>query len=223
MAQQNSKDGGGLRGLVIGIVVFVVAVGAAFTVISNKSNSQAKTPSVVSKADGYGIVFNPTGSPTIEIWEDFQCPVCAQFESINHSYIESLARGKDVKVVYYPLSFLGPESVLAANAAGCAAEEGKFLEFHRSLYMNQPAENSGAINATWLQLLGAGAGLTSNKYINCVTKGSYYGWVKNVAANGAKNNINSTPTVKVNGKELDRATQYMDSAAFKKAITDAGA
>ncbi|CAB4529833.1 unannotated protein [freshwater metagenome] len=223
MAQQNSKDGGGLRGLVIGMVVFVVAVGAAFTVISNKSNSQAKTPSVVSKADGYGIVFNPTGSPTIEIWEDFQCPVCAQFESINHSYIESLARGKDVKVVYYPLSFLGPESVLAANAAGCAAEEGKFLEFHRSLYMNQPAENSGAINATWLQLLGAGAGLTSNKYINCVTKGSYYGWVKNVAANGAKNNINSTPTVKVNGKELDRATQYMDSAAFKKAITDAGA
>jgi protein-disulfide isomerase len=56
-----------------------------------------------------------------------------------------------------------------------------------------------------------------------VTKGSYYDWVKNVAADGAKNNINSTPTVKVNGKELDRATQYMDSAAFKKALTSAGA
>lgn len=223
MAQQSGKSGGGLRGLVLGMIVFVVASGVAFSFISNKSNSHAKTPSAVSQTDGYGIVFNPTGSPTIDIWEDFQCPVCAKFESINHSYIESLARGKKVKVVYHPLSFIGPESILAANAGGCAAEEGKFLEFHQSVYMNQPAENSGAINATWLQLLGAGAGIKSNKYINCVTKGSYYDWVKNVAADGAKNNINSTPTVKVNGKELDRATQYMDSAAFKKALTSAGA
>ena len=212
-----------MRGLVIGMVVFVLLAGVGASVLSNKSNTHAATPSAVSKADGYGIVFNPTGTTTVDIWEDFQCPVCARFESINGSYIESLARGKDVKVVFHPLSFIGPESILAANAAGCAAESGKFLEFHRALYINQPAENSGAINSTWLQLLGAAAGIKSNKFINCVTKGSYYDWVKNVATDGGKNNINSTPTVKVNGKELDRATQYMDSAAFKKAVGSAGA
>jgi len=222
VAKEKDKKGG-MQGLVIGMVVFVLLAGVAASFLSKKTNSHAATPSVVSKADGYGIVFNPQGSPTVDIWEDFQCPICARFESINGSYIESLARDTKVKVVFHPLSFIGPESILAANAGGCAAEAGKYLEFHRSVYINQPAENSGAITSTWLQLLGAAAGIKSNKFINCVTKGSYYDWVKNVAADGAAKNINSTPTVKVNGKELDRATQYMDSAAFKKAITAAGA
>jgi len=212
-----------MRGLVIGMIVFVLVVGVGASVLAKQSSTHAATPSAVSKADGYGIVFNPKGSPTVDIWEDFQCPICGRFESINGSYIESLARDNKVKVVFHTLSFIGPESILAANAGGCSAEQGKFLEFHRSVYINQPAENSGAITSTWLQLLGAAAGIKSNKYINCVTKGSYYDWVKNVAAAGAKQNINSTPTVKVNGKELDRATQYMDAAAFKKAITSAGA
>ena len=222
MAQDKDKKGG-MRGLVLGMVVFVLLAGVGASLLSKKTNTHAATPSAVSKADGYGIVFNPQGSPTVDIWEDFQCPICARFESINGSYIESLARDNKVKVVFHPLSFIGPESILAANAAGCSSEAGKFLEFHRSVYINQPAENSGAITSTWLQLLGAAAGIKSNKYINCVTKGSYYDWVKNIAADGATQKINSTPTVKINGKELDRATQYMDSAAFKKAVTSAGA
>jgi protein-disulfide isomerase len=31
--------------------------------------------------------------------------------------------------------------------------------------------------------------------------------------------INATPTIFVNGKELDRATQYYDPAAFTKALS----
>lgn len=222
MAQQNGKGGSSLSKLVIGMIVFVVAVGVVFSLLSNQTKTSAKTPSIVSKADGYGIVFNPNGATRVDIWEDFQCPVCARFESVNGSFIDSLVKEGKTKVVYHPLSFIGPESIVAANAAGCAADEGKFLQFHRALYMNQPAENSGAITPTWLQLLGTAAGIKSNKYINCVSKGSFYDWVKNVAADGAKNNINSTPTVKVNGKELDRATQYMDATAFKNAVINAG-
>ena len=66
------------RNLVIGMVAFVVAIGAIFSVVSNRENTSAALPSSVSKADGYGIVFNGdlTGVPVIDIWEDFQCPVC---------------------------------------------------------------------------------------------------------------------------------------------------
>lgn len=168
MAQQNGKGGSSLSKLVIGMIVFVVAVGVVFSLLSNQTKTSAKTPSVVSKADGYGIVFNPNGATRVDIWEDFQCPVCARFESVNGSFIDSLVKEGKTKVVYHPLSFIGPESIVAANAAGCAADEGKFLQFHRALYMNQPAENSGAITPTWLQLLGTAAGIKSNKYINCV-------------------------------------------------------
>ena len=222
VADKKGKDGG-LRGLVIGMVVFVVAIGVIFSVVSSKSNDHAATPSSVVKANGYGIAFNDSGKPQVDIWEDFQCPICQHFESINHSYIESLARGNKVKVVFHPLSFIGAESILAANAAACAADQGKFLDYHYALYLNQGTENSGHISNSWLEGIGASVGITSSKFTKCVENLSYSGWVKNIAADGATKNVNATPTVFVNGKELDRNTQYMDPAAFQKALVAAGA
>jgi protein-disulfide isomerase len=220
---QQKDSGGGLRGLVIGMVVFVVAVGVLFTVLSNKSNDHAATPSSVVKANGYGITFNANAKTQVDIWEDFQCPICQHFESINHAYIESLARGNKVKVVFHPLSFIGAESILAANAAACAADQGKFLDYHYALYLNQGTENTGHITNGWLEGLASSVGITSSKFTSCVENMNYSGWVKNIAADGARKNVNATPTVFVNGKELNRNTQYMDPAAFQAAILAAGA
>jgi protein-disulfide isomerase len=208
------------------MVVLVVAVGAIFSVISNRENTSAALPSSVSQEDGYGIVFNGdlTGVPVIDIWEDFQCPVCARFEQTNGEYIEKLIEEKKAKVIYHTLSFLGPESVLAANAAACSSDENKFLGFHKAFYQNLPAENSGAVTTDFLVSLGQGLGITSDKFKNCVANLDYQGWVNNVAASGSEKNVNSTPTVFINGKEIRRATSsvdlgdYFDPAAFARAV-----
>lgn len=214
------------RNLVIGMVALVVAVGAIFSVISNRENTSAALPSSVSQEDGYGIVFNGdlTGVPVVDIWEDFQCPVCARFTQTNGDYIEKLIEEKKAKVVYHTLSFLGPESVLAANAAACSSDENKFLGFHKAFYANLPAENSGAVTSDYLIALGQGVGITSDKFKSCVANLEYSGWVNNVAASGSEQNVNSTPTVFVNGKEIRRATSsvdlgdYFDPAAFARAV-----
>jgi protein-disulfide isomerase len=214
------------RNLVIGMVVLVVAVGAIFSVLGNKENTSAALPSSVSKADGYGIVFNGdlTGVPVIDVWEDFQCPVCARFEQTNSDYLEKIIEEKKAKVVFHTLSFLGPESALSANAAACASDENKFLGFHKAFYANQPAENSGAITVDYLVSLGESLGITSDKFKSCVANLDYKEWVNNVAASGSEKNINSTPTVLVNGKEIRRATSntdlgdYFDPAAFVRAV-----
>ena len=211
------------RNLVIGMVALVVAVGAIFSVISNRENTSAALPSSVSQDDGYGIVFNGdlTGVPVVDIWEDFQCPVCARFTQTNGDYIEKLIEEKKAKVVFHTLSFLGPESVLAANAAACSSDENKFLGFHKAFYANLPAENSGAVTADYLVALGQGVGITSDKFKSCVANLDYQGWVNNVADEGAKRNINSTPTVLINGKEIDRETAYSSLAGFMLAIEKA--
>jgi protein-disulfide isomerase len=208
------------RNLVIGMVALVVVVGASFSYFGSKGSVSAAIPSSVSAADGYGIVFNKDvkNVPTINVYEDFQCPVCARFEAINGLTLEKAITEKKAKVVYHVLSFLGTESILAANAAACASDEGKYLAFHRAFYANQPAENSGAINAEFLKAIGVSIGIDSPKFAACVDNGGYSGWVKNVAEAGAKANVNSTPTVFVDGKELDRATEYFNVEAFAKAI-----
>ena len=120
--------------------------------------------------------------------------------------------------MYHTLSFLGPESIAAANAAACAADEGKFLDFHKLLYVNQPKENSGAWSNANLAEFGKSVGITSDKFATCVNKGKFADWVGNVATEGAKKNVNSTPTVFINGKELNRGNDYYDRNLFKAAV-----
>ena len=220
MATSSSGGDKVTRNLVIGMVALVVVVGATFSYFGSKGSTTAAIPSSVSKTDGYGIVFNADvpNIPTIDVYEDFQCPVCARFEAINGITLEKAIEEKKAKVVYHVLSFLGTESILAANASACAADEDKFLAFHKAFYTNQPAENAGAINATFLKALGASIGLTSDKFAKCVDDGGYYDWVKNVGEAGSKANVNSTPTVFVNGKEIDRNTEYFNVEAFANAI-----
>jgi len=211
------------RNLVIAVVVGVVLIMLVPTLLSKQTDTSAAIPASVSAEDGYGIVFNKelTDAPFIEIYEDFQCPACARFESIAGEYIEELITTKKAKVAFHTLSFLGGESQIAANAAACSADEGKFLQLHKTLMANQPSENSGAWNSAYFSTLGLGLGISSPEYDKCVADNKYMGWVKNVAEEGAKRNINSTPTVLINGKEIDRNTAYASLGDFMLAVEKA--
>jgi len=220
MANQKPGKDNFTRNLVIAVVVGVVLIMLVPTLLSKKTNTSAKIPASVSADRGYGIVFNDElkGVPVLDIYEDFQCPVCAQFEKLQGDYIESLITAKKATVVYHTLSFLGPESVNAANAAACSADQGKFLQYHRALYANQPQENTGVWSTDVLGVLGQAAGIMSKEFTSCVNDMAYQGWVNNVATAGAKANVNSTPTVFINGKEIDRKSEYFSADKFKAAV-----
>lgn len=212
------------RNLVIAVIVGVLAIMVTPKLLSQKSDVNAAIPASVSKSDGYGVTFNGdvAGIPTVDIWEDFQCPVCGQFEAVNGDYIASLIADKKAKVIYHPLSFIGTESKIAANAAACSADEGKYVAFHNGLYKQQATtENSGKWSTDFILSFSETIGLNSEKFKSCVKNGEYSGWVENVAKDGAAKNVNSTPTVFVNGKEIDRNTQYFNPVEFKKAIEGA--
>jgi protein-disulfide isomerase len=210
------------RNLVIGMVVLVVAVTVGVSLSSNNVKDIAATPSSVEKSEGYGIVFNKglAGVPKIDIWEDFQCPVCKDFEVVNNKQIREWIESKKVIAVFHPLSFIGAESAFMANAAACSADEGKFLQFHEALYVNQAeAENTGKWHATTLSALGANLNITSKSFTECVNNGKYKDWVNSVANDGQAKNVDSTPTVFINGKEIERINQnYFDAATFEKLV-----
>lgn len=221
MATAKKKDNV-TRNLVIGMVVLVVAVTVGVSLSSNKAKESAAVPSSVDKAEGYGIVFNKglADVPKIDIWEDFQCPVCRDFEVVNNKQIREWIEAKKVTAVFHPLSFIGAESAYMANAAACSADEGKFLQYHEALYANQASsENSGKWNATTLITLGANLKITSKNFSDCVTQGKYLGWVENVASDGAAKKVDSTPTVFINGKEIERLQKnYFDAATFENLV-----
>ena len=210
------------RNLVIGMIAMVLVVGVAVSLTSNKAKENAATPSSVEKSEGYGIVFNKglSGVPKLDIWEDFQCPVCRDFEAVNNKQIREWIDTKKVVAVFHPLSFIGAESAYMANAAACSADESKFLSYHEALYANQAsAENSGKWDATTLIGLGSNMGITSKNFAECVSSAKYQDWVTNVANDGQSKKIDSTPTVLINGKEIERnQANYFDAATFAKLV-----
>lgn len=205
------------RWLVIGMVTLVVASGAIFSVVGEKSKANESftilkdfkvgptVTSTVDDANGSGITFNNGAAKTVDIWEDPQCPVCNTFEQANGEFIDDLVRAKKANVVYHVLSFLDNESVSAANAAYCAADEGRYLDFHKAMYLVQPVlENSGFYSTENLVKIGSYAGLTSQSFIDCVTKGSKLDKVKAAYDSMAKYKVQGTPTVFFNGKLWER-------------------
>ena len=65
MANSNKGDKG-LRAIVIGMIVFVLAVTGFFIYLDKKPAQNALSPASISKADGSGLVFNPTSKPQID-------------------------------------------------------------------------------------------------------------------------------------------------------------
>jgi protein-disulfide isomerase len=151
---------------------------------------------------------------TIDIYEDFLCPGCGQFEQAYHQRLAQAAADGTARVVYHPVAILDElsepagYSTLAAGATFCAAQAGIFPRFHDSLFATQPAEGGpGWTSAQFQQLsrdLGAG-----DSFASCMQAGTD----RRVAASTeiARRFISGlrpdgrfgTPSVVVNGKLAD--------------------
>jgi protein-disulfide isomerase len=232
MAKQAAKSTDNTtRWIVIGMVLLVVVTGVVFSLFSQNSKESASLAgldgttlkpaitSTIDTANGSPITFDNGAVTVIDVWEDPQCPVCKLFEDANGDYIESLIREKKATVRYHVLSFLGDESVRAANASFCAADEGQYLDFHHALYAVQsPLENSGFWSNETLVNIGKKIGITSKSFSDCVTKGSKVEIVKANYDSMSKFGVQGTPTVFINGKKWERTQNEFSLEEFKAAV-----
>lgn len=231
MAKQAKAQDNTTRWIVIAMVLLVVVTGVVFSLMSqsNKENAslaaldgtklKAAVTATIDPANGSAIVLNPGQAKVIDVWEDPQCPICKNFEDANGDYIESLVRDNKATVRFHVLSFLGDESVRAANASFCAADEGQYLDFHHALYAVQsPLENSGFWSNEKLVAIGKTIGISSKKFSDCVTKGSKIALVKANYDSMEKFGVKGTPTVFINGKLWERKSPDFNLAEFKAAV-----
>ncbi len=232
MAKQVAKKADNTtRWIVIAMVSLVVVTGVVFSLFGQSSKESASIaaldgytlkPAVTSTIDpnnGSAITFDNGAVTTIDVWEDPQCPVCKFFADANGDYLDSLIREKKATVRYHVLSFLGDESVRAANASFCAADEGQYLDFHKALYTVQSQlENSGFWSNESLVNIGKKIGINSTKFEDCVTKGSKVDLVQANSDSMSKYGVQGTPTVFINGKLWERTQNEFVLEEFKAAV-----
>jgi hypothetical protein len=142
------------------------------------------------------------------IFEDPQCPYCRQFEDSSGDLLRREIAAGAVSVEYRIRSFLGIESVRAANALAIAAGAGRFDELRREMFANQPPEHSDGFSTADLLELGSRAGLTGPDYASAVREGRYEHWVRQIDGIFEEQDHDGTPFAILDGKPLDSETLY---------------
>ena len=173
--------------------------------------------------DKAGLTVAGGGSVPVEVYLDFLCPHCRDFEASTSDTLNQLAAQNKIHLVWHTLGFLDSASAppgystRAANAAACASDGGKLAQYGAALFANQPAEGGPGLTDDQLVDLGGPVGLNAPSFAQCVRNGTYEPWVANVNAEAAQRNVNSTPTVYVDGKLLDNPTADNIRAAVSAA------
>jgi protein-disulfide isomerase len=143
--------------------------------------------------------------PVLQVYEDFQCPICDEFEMANGGTIEKLAFQGQVKVVYHPFTiFVGSQprqanSTRAWAAAKCVPAS-SWVRYHSLLYANQPSETAeNGFPIPQLLALGRRIRLTSSAFTQCVTSQQYAAQLVPLSNRIVNGGVNATPTVRLNG------------------------
>lgn len=213
LAAIKPKDGPSkvLLGAVIAAVL-IVALVVVVIVNAEKSKTSAGGPAG-SVDNGGGIALYQdkakAGAPTLDVYEDFQCPFCGQLEATAGKDIIALGQSGAVKLTYHTMTILDrpgkDDSLRASNAALCAADAGKFTDYHAALFAAQPQEGVGYTDATLKSIAGT-AGMTGDvksTFDTCVTNQTYQSYAKNMQTNAEEAGVFSTPKLKLDGKALD--------------------
>lgn len=165
---------------------------------------------------------------TIFIFSDYQCPFCGKFfkESellIRKNYVET---GK-LKMVYKDLAFLGPESIVAAQAAECAKDQGKYWAYHDAIFEIEIKEfetlgnneHTGNLNKETFKKIASDLKMNTDEFLACFDSQKYAAEVeKDTKEANSIMERPSTPTIFINDKMIQGAYPYN---VFSQAIDEA--
>jgi len=215
----------------VAVVAAIVVIGAAMIFSQQKGGSPTASSSVIAPVAGTpasiptdGLTLGDASARvTVDIYGDFRCSACKAFttQGTEKSIVDNYISNGKAKLVWHNRLVIdeilgGHSSLDAANAALCAADQGKFWTMHDWLYANS-AENDTAFVPARLKAIGQAAGLDMARYQPCLDAGTHSVAISTENAALVKT-ITGTPTVYVAGKFVGPAGTIPSYDAIKAAI-----
>lgn len=155
---------------------------------------------------------NPSAAVNIVEFSDFDCPFCRQAQSTLKSLLDRYQEKVSIAYRDFPLREKHPQAELAAEAARCAGEQGKFWEYHDLLF----AETARRDRADLLRFSET-LKLEREQFDECLTSGRYKQQIEQDRLDGARIGVSATPAFFINGVLILGAQPV---SAFEKIIDE---
>lgn len=164
------------------------------------------TPGVYPNAKGT-TMGNPDAPVKIEVFEDFQCHACQNYnQNVEPLIIEQLVKTNKVYYVFHHYPFLDDqaatkESDQAANASMCAAHQDRFWDYKQLLFANM-TNTIGQFRDKLLLAFAESLGLDMNDFQQCFEENRYKDQIQADITLARQMRVTGTPSVFVNGKQI---------------------
>lgn len=227
-AASRKAKGDSSRKLFLGILGAVLLVGvlSLVYVTTRKAEPTAATaiappPPGGAKAEGY-VLGNPAAPVQILEFADFECPSCARFSILTEGDVrKQIVDAGLASFTFYDFPLPQHKNSLAAhNSAACAGEQGKFWEMHDRLFNEQDRWSTEATDDPTSLMRGYAEtiGIALPQWEQCVSSRKYQYRIDANQAEGARRNVNSTPTFIIADKMFAGSLSYDE---FKKYVDEA--
>ena len=204
------------------IVGVLIGIGLVSNLDQDSGNSSVLTKENL--IEGSIIMGRPNAKITIVEFGDYQCTFCYKFHDetmkrINEKYIKT----ENVNFIYKDFPLNGKQSILASEASYCAEKQGKFWEYHNTLYNNWGGENTGWITENVLLGFAKDVRLNLDDFSQCLENSEFRQKVLNNEQFGKNIGINATPSFLIfNDDEVYRIIGAQPFEKFEQAFQKLG-
>lgn len=187
-----------------------------------ESENQGKIDLEYAKTSPNRLVTGPAGLPeiTILMFTDYECQFCSK---AGFEIKKLLKKNPDIRLIFkdYPLDQscnqrmprpFHEKSCMASFHARCAAEQGKFWEYHDLVFQNQESFNEES-----LKQFAESLKLDMNQFNSCVSSKKYMDSIITDIDEAASLNVSGTPTLYFDGKRVEGFRTYEE---YQKIVDD---
>ncbi|MBN2695350.1 thioredoxin domain-containing protein [bacterium] len=158
------------------------------------------------------ILGDPKSSIILTIVSDFQCPFCAKAATLIHD-VNKKYPNIAIAFKHFPLDF-HPLAKRAAIASNCALKEGKFWEYHDSLFSKQ-----SEISEELFLNIADSLSLNKDKFKACLDSKEELTKLENEIKSVESLEIQGTPTMFLNGSQIEAFSIEQLSAAIDSELS----
>lgn len=224
----------------VGALIIVLAVVLAFAVARSSGGGDSDLVSQLEAAlpalptdMANGVKLGKDDAPVkLTQYEDFQCPFCLEYTAQQEpGLVDEFVKSGQMQIEYKHLTIIGAESVKAAEASQCAADQNKFWQYHNLLFLteakagqfNNEQRDAGRFSDAKLKQFASDVGLDRSKFDQCFDSSQHLDLVNQQQAEAKTFGISGTPGFVVNGTALGNgAPSDLDGwRKLVKAVIDA--
>ena len=181
--------------MIVSVVLYASSYYSTLMEMQEKRMYMSGQNTPINLQNGSPVLGSPSAPITIVEFGDYQCEACYHwYHNTRADIIDNYVETGKANLVFMDLPFLGRDSITAAQATYCADDQGKYWEYHETLYNFQEAVDDGWASKDRLVSFAFDLDMNMDEFNDCMDAKKYAKRVKANYDESQRLGIEATPT-----------------------------